>query len=66
MLNCNEMLFYYLKISIIKKRVPFWLKVITFVMVGICLYFLKKALGKKCSNQLQDYNPVNWKKIGRP
>ena len=35
-------------------------------MVGICLYFLKKALGKKCSNQLQDYNPVNWKKIGRP
>ena len=53
------MLFSHLKVLIIRKRVPFCLKVIFFVMFGGCPSFLNNALDKVNSKQLRKYDPAN-------
>ena len=45
--NVMKMMFYCLKIPIIRKRIPN-----IFVMFGDCPYFLNKYLDEVCSNQL--------------
>ena len=61
-----KILFSNLKIPIIKKRVPFCLKVIFFVMFGGCPSFLNKVLDKVHSKRLRSYDPANRTKVGRP
>ena len=61
-LNCNKnaiFLFSYLKLSIIRKRIRFCLKVMFFVMFGSCPHFLNKVLDKVYSKQLRSYDPTN-------
>ena len=53
------MLFSYLKIPVVRKRVPFGVKEIFLVMFGGCPYFLNKALDKVYSKQLRSYDPAN-------
>ena len=62
-LKFNENVAFSLKISIIRKSVPFCLKVIFFVTFSGCPYFLNKAQDKIYSKPLRSYDPANWKKF---
>ena len=56
------MQFSYLEIRVIRKPLPFCLKVIFFVAFGCCHCILNKALEKVHSNRLISYDPKKLKK----